>query len=494
VKAEPGSAADPPRAGSPAPGEAAHPGGQPWAPWLLVGAVAAAWANALGGSFQFDDWNVIVHEPRVASLSAWWDSMPGIRPLLKLTYAANQASGLDVAGFHAVNVAVHAVNALLAWALLLRVGARASPAGNVATARTAALLGALLFALHPVQTEAVTYASGRSSSLAATFALASALAWMAGRDRSRPWLWAGLSPLLLGLSLLVKETAAVLPLALLLLEAVAGPRPLSWRRAARSVAPHVILLGAAAAAFLSSPTYRRMADRSLRLRDPWPNLLAHLDGLAWLTGQVVRIDRLNADPALPAVTSVTPVIALAAAALVAAAAIGIASLRRRPAIAFGLLWFLLWLPASGWWLPRPETASERQLYLAILGPAWLAGLALATWAGDRVLRRVAVTALVAALGAATVARNRVYADEVSFWEDVAAKAPHSPRAHNNLGFALAARCRIAEAEASFLRALEADPDHFRSAVNLEMLRKGLPLGPQGARCSPSGPPPGPAPP
>ena len=88
---------------------------------VLLAAVAAAWAGSFAGTFQFDDWNVIVNEPRVATLSAWWESMPGIRPLLKLSFAANRQSGFGLAGFHAVNLAIHAAAALLALWLLRRV-------------------------------------------------------------------------------------------------------------------------------------------------------------------------------------------------------------------------------------------------------------------------------------------------------------------------------------------------------------------------------------
>jgi hypothetical protein len=290
------------------------------------------------------------------------------------------------------------------------------------------------------------------------------------------------------LSLGAKETALALPAALLLLEGVAGPRPFSWRRALRGVAPHLAVLAAAAAGFLASPVYRRMAARSLELREPWTNLLTHFQALGWLAGQVVRLDRLNADPALPAVNVLSPSIALAGLGLLAALAAGLALLRPRPAVAFGILWFLVWLPLAGWGLPRADPASERQLYLALLGPAWLVGLALATWvagptaAGQRWLAGAVALALVAALAAATALRNRVYRDEVVFWADVAAKSPHNARAHNNLGVALAGRCRTAEADASFRRALEADPRHFRAAVNLELLSEGKGLGPRAPPC------------
>ena len=58
-------------------------------PAVVVVAVLLAYLNALGAAFQFDDYNVIVNNPSVHSLPAWLDSMPGIRPLLKFSYALN---------------------------------------------------------------------------------------------------------------------------------------------------------------------------------------------------------------------------------------------------------------------------------------------------------------------------------------------------------------------------------------------------------------------
>lgn len=448
----------------------------------VLAAVGAAWATSFAGAFQFDDWNVIVNEPRVASFGAWWGSMPGIRPLLKLSYAANHASGLGLPGFHAVNLAVHAASALLVLALLRRVASRCGATG--ARSGAGPLLGALLFALHPVQAEAVTYVSGRSSSLMGMLALASIVAWLAGRDGRGRWLSSGLSPLLFAAALATKEGAVVLPAALLLLQAIDLRRPFRWREAFASTAPHWAVLGAVAAAFAASPTYRRMLARSAGLRPPGENLPTHVDAVAWLIGQVVRVDRLVADPALPPVGGWSALVVLEAVLLLGATAWAIASVRRRPAMAFGVLWFLVWLPPTGWWLPRPDPANERQLYLSLAGPAWIVGLWLSPWAVAGGVRRAAVAILVVALAGGAAVRSLVYVDEITYWRDVVAKAPHGARAHGNLGHALAARCRIPEAEAELVRALDLAPDYVRAAVNLRLLREGVPLGPDEPRCPP----------
>src|SRR5262245_25491247 len=128
-----------------------------WRFAFLIPAFAAVlvWLPSLGSSFQFDDFNVIVNEPRAHSLSAWWASMPGIRPLLKLSYALNYSISANAFGFRVVNVLIHALNAALSFQILRVLGVRAGFTDPLAA--RAALLAALIFALHPVQTEAVTY-------------------------------------------------------------------------------------------------------------------------------------------------------------------------------------------------------------------------------------------------------------------------------------------------------------------------------------------------
>lgn len=479
------------------------------APWLVAAATVAAFAGAFAGSFQFDDWNVIVRDPRVQSLAAWWRSMPGIRPVLKLTYAANHASGLGLAGFHAVNVAVHAAAAALALILLRRLEARAAaPAGapadgaspGIATPAAgpgpavstrpgvapghAPAVAALLFALHPAQTEAVTYVSGRSASLAGALVLASALAHVAGQDGWRPRVAAWLSPALFALALGVREQAAALPFALLAVAGADGRRPFSLRLALRATASHWLVLAGAAAAAAASPVYRRMAAQSLGLRGPLENLWTHLGALAWLGGQVVRPDRLDADPLIPIRSGPDALALLAAAALAALVAAGAALLRRRPAEGLALLWTAAWLPHTSLLLPRPEPANDRQLYLALLGPAWLLGRALTAPGPGRRVRSGIAVALVAALAAGTAARNRVFAGEETFWRAAVEISPGNPRAWNNLGVALAAACRRDEAEAALRRSAELDVGGFRAAVNLRLLRAGEPLEEGAPSCPP----------
>ena len=406
---------------------------------VLAGAVAAAYANALGAAFQFDDWNVIVNEPKVHGLAAWWSSMPGIRPLLKLSYALNWAVSPSPVGFHLVNVAIHAANACLVHALLAK---RAT--------KPVALVTALIFALHPMQTEAVTYVTGRSVSLSALFAF--------GALATTRWA----SPVLFLGGLMVKETIAVTAVL------------------KRSLLPY---LGLAAIVALLMPTYRHLLHVSLSTRSIGTNLLTQAHGVTYLIGQLVRLDRVNADPRLPVITSWSWPVFSNAVLVLSLIAVGLVTLRKNKAVGFAILWFFLWLLPTNSILPRLDVANDRQLYVALLGPAFLVayGLeALAKRRGNVFPWGVAIVLLLT-LATTTHLRNRIYRDEVTFWDDTAWRSPHNARAFNNLGYALALEGRNDEADIAFSRALELDPAYVKAKINLRLLREGRLLGPGSKR-------------
>jgi hypothetical protein len=444
---------------------------------VLAVLVFAVHLPALGASFQFDDYRVIVRDARVQSLAAWWQSMPGMRAVLKLTFALNHAAGGSVQGFRIVNIALHALNTVLVLVLLWRLSSRRGHDSR--TALVVAVAATVVFALHPVQTEAVTYVSGRSMSLAATFCLLALLAW----DRARMggavgWRWAAAAAALLALG--TKEMAAALPLLLALwawLDTTGDHRCLPAAPAARAwqaARPLLLLCLAVAAGLALLPVYRDLLASSLALRGPLANLLTQTVALPWLAGQFLGLAPLNADPDLRPVTGVTLDTGLRAAAILGVLAAAVALRRRAPAATFAVLWFTAWLLPTHSLLPREDPANDRHLYLALIGPAW--ALADALLRSARLQRPVVFTLLLAALGIAlghaTLERNRVYATEISFWQDVVRHSPHKVRGWNNLGYAYALACRDADAARAFARAMALDPADSRPRINRLLLARG----------------------
>jgi hypothetical protein len=443
------------------------------APALPALAIALVWWPALTATFQFDDWNVIVNNSRVHSLVAWWQSMPGIRPLLKLTYALNASLALEPLGFRLVNVAIHAINATLVWWLLRERGLRAGlPALD---AERAALLAALLFALHPVQTEAVTYISGRSSSLAACFCLLSVYCWVRS-EQSVAWLSACAATFLAAVA--SKETALVLPLAFTLYSA---DRP--HRETLKRLAPIFALALIALIVALSLPTYRYLLGVSLDTRTIGENLLTQSRALVYLAGQLIRVFNGNADPQLPVVSSLDITSAVLCAVWLCIFAAALLNTRKHTVGAFSVLWFLIWLAPTNSLLPRLDVANDRQLYLALIGPAWWLSVRLGALDRSRpALAGGATMLILVTLVSATTLRNRVYDTEVTFWQHTATLNPTSARAANNLGMAYAVECRLDDAATEFKRSVQLDPADFRATINLMLLRQGELPGADTARC------------
>ena len=432
---------------------------------LLAGAVAVVYLNSFQGVFQFDDYNVIVDNGGVHTWGAFLAGLPrGIRPLLKLTYTLNWTSGLGLFGFHLVNVGLHAANAVMLFFLASRIGGRS-------VSRFAALLPALLFAVHPVQTEAVAYISGRSVSLMAFFYLGSLLAYLRGRERGSRFLLYVASPILFLLAAASKEVALTLPFALILCEAARRERD-GGKEALRAQAVHWCVLAALAVLLLAHAGYGRLLEACFDIRGATANLLTQVHGIGYLLSRLVMPHALNIDPDLPVFSGGSPALIPEALLLAALLAAGVFGLIKRSMAGFGILWFFLHLAPTNSFIPRLDVANERQLYLA----SW--GLFLSAAAGADLLREkrgawrvtAAAAVLVIALGMLTVSRNTAYRSEVALWKDTVRKSPWKARAWNNLGYAYQQAGRFPDAEAAYLRALRVDPGDALARGNLRGLK------------------------
>ena len=425
---------------------------------LLVAAAVLAHVPALVAAFQFDDFAVIVDNRAVHSLSAWWASMPGIRPLLKLSYALNHAAWPSSLGFHAVNLAVHATNSVLLWRLLQawlpRLGAPV----------TAAAIGALLFALHPATTEAVTYASGRSIALAATFMLG---AWLAharvealGRRLSLA------SPVLFALAIAVRETSIIVP-AVIVAFAACTPNP-DWRGLAARLSGHALVLAGALACFLALPGYQRFFATSLATRELGEQLALQVYAHAYLITHPLLTLRTNIDPAVQVADHPWEATAALALVLSMIVAVAVAVRRRWPWFAFGIFWYVLLVAPANSLLPRLDAANDRHLYLALAGPAWMVVVALLRMPARR-WRLPALVTLAIVLGAATLLRAFDYRSEATLWRASLGADPANARAWTNLGYALRRSGDLERARDAYACALAFEPDFAQAVLNLDAI-------------------------
>ena len=429
----------------------------------LCAVVLLAYANALSASFQFDDFNVIVGNPRAHDLGFWWRELPSIRPLLKLSYVCNWMLSQRAWGFHAVNIGIHVANTLLVWTWAMICLRQLQTARDIPRWAPAAV--ALLFALHPATTEAVTYISGRSLSLMSCFYLGSWLAYVTGRERSRPALSLLLSPVLFALALAVRETAVTLPVAILLL---AWCRGKSLRGEVIALRGHWLVLALALVTAAAMPAYRTFFSWSLGTRDGVAQLTGQLQAHSYLFVHTLLGLRTNIDPDLAVPTTLSGSLVASAIGLTLLVASALGARRRWPWLSFGLLWYLLQLAPSNSLLPRFDLANDRHLYLALPGMALIL-VALALRMASRRLAVALVLAVVVCLGLVTQRRNQDYRTELTLWQATVRASPGKARPWTNLGYARQLAGDRVGARQAYVCALALDSRNLQAITNLAVL-------------------------
>ena len=434
-----------------------------WFPLIVCAVTLVVYANALRAGFVWDDVNIIVGNPLIKSLA----QLPSLltspllpateyyRPVQGVTFLVDyHLFGATPAGFHLTSVAIHAAVGVLFYL----VGAR------LLGEPLAALFAALLFVVHPVHTEAVTYLSGRSDPLAALFLLAS-LWWFLQPGRVVLSLAAFL------LALLSRETTmGLLPLFVLVDVVDARRRGESlrgtWgRRIARRYLPYVALVALYVATRWLLLTPEAITTETAALSLP-TRLLTMTKVVVQYVAVLLfpwdlhmeRVVPPAASPLDPAVLGATALIGLVAAALV----------RWRRSLwplAFGFAWFALALLPVANVVPLATFMAEHWLYVPSLGLFLAAGWVLARLAA-RAGRPAAITlctVLLVALGARTAVRNLDWQDERSIYESTLRLAPESARVHTNLGRVYWLAHDTERATTEFMRAIELRPNHWQTA-------------------------------
>jgi protein O-mannosyl-transferase len=443
---------------------------------LLTVAVGLAYANSLRGVFVFDDLYAIVENPTIRELARLDRELflPGAeagtvggRPVANLTLALNHAvSGTAPWSYHIFNGLVHLGATLALWDVLRRTLVRpALPfrlrenAGELATAI------ALLWALHPLQTESVTYVIQRVESLMGFFFLLTLALSIRILD-SPPavgWRWAAAGACLLGMG--TKEVMAAAPLVVLLYDRtfVSG----SWREAWRR---HASLHGSLMSTWLflvllvMGAEGRGGSAGFATAVSPWHYALTQAGAIPHYLRLVFWPFPLVFDHGTAVVSSVSEIWprSLALGGLLAGT---VWALVRRPALGFPAACFFAILAPSSSIVPvATQTIAEHRMYLPVAAVLTLAVLALHAALGRRALVAVAVVAV--ALGGFTVERNRDYHSEIALWQHTALHRPANPRAHINLGVALFEAGRPAEAVAHYERALALQPGVVATHLNL----------------------------
>lgn len=420
---------------------------------VLLAVGAAAYANSLWTPmFHYDCVESILENPHIRTLwplsealsLAMWDEAATVsaRPLLSLSFALNYAvHGLDVFGYHAVNVGLHILNAWLVFGIVRRLVARRYKAGH--WARGLPLPVALLWVVHPINTQAVTYVAQRAELLLGLLFLASLYAAIRYFDakeashggRVRCWLALAVFSSLLGV--VAKESIVALPLVVLAYDRVFVSPTLAAAMRAHGKLYAGLLLSWVALAF-SVAAMSASIERNVAAFGPPRYLISqpavilrYVRLLLWPTGLVWDYAWMPASGILDTLVSFSVVAVCGMAGLWLAV--------RRHAVGFALVAAFLTLAPTSSFMPTLDLIAEHRMYLPSIACLSLGVAAVGyglRFLRDRPLRRAVASAVATAVSAAflllTVRRNEDYRSAVVFWEDNVAKQPESVSAKRAL--------------------------------------------------------------
>jgi len=457
----------------------AKPATGPSSRWAVVGAlvlvaaaVLTAYHNGLSGPFIFDDPSSIVANPTIRQLWPPWTALspPNVsitaqgRPVLNFSLALNYAvSGTEVWSYHALNLAIHLLAAFTLFGLVRRtllrgLGISRVPEHDAASRSTLlALAVALLWAVHPLQTESVSYVIQRAESLMGLFYLLTLYCFVRGAEAGRNggWFTLAIASCLLGMA--TKEVMATAPLLVLLYDRtfVSGRFRDAWRRhrwlhlglAGTWLLLAVLVIGGGGnrggsvglgvgIAWWAYPLTQVEAIARYLCLSVWPHPLVFEYGAYWVTGAAGLLPW-----ALP---------------VAAALAVTVVGLRRWPALGFLGCWFFLILAPTSLAPGTTQMIVEHRMYLPLA--AIVTGVVLGVNAWIPRLSVIAFAVLGTVLVFLTLQRNEVYRSEVAIWRDTVAHRPENPLAHQMLALALDKSGAPAEAIAHYEEALRLKPN------------------------------------
>ena len=478
---------------------------------LVIVLGALVYSNTFHSPFVFDDIGAIVNDPGDHVIKWTRQYMLRTRVIPYLTFDLNYRFGrLNTVGYHAVNITIHLLSAVVVYWLgyhLSRISFKTSVLkvrGYYATNHwLLGLVMALLFAVHPIQTQAVTYVVQRLAAMTTLFYLLSLLGYVKYRlsTKKRGLLWALFSLLTAVLAMHSKEIAVTIPAAIVMIEVFFFsftvkklirriPKLIPWLLLIFIIpsylSPYSELklimpwLGDSSAVKSVTGFWESSVETDTISRSDY--FFTQLNVVRTYTRLLLLPARQNLDYDYPLSSSLfewKTMLSLAEHLLLLGLAVWLFR-KKRKFISFGILFFYLALSVESSFFPIKDVIFEHRLYLPMFGFVMIAG-GVMQWllelSKDKQFGKVKGTDIVlaglmlllAVLAAATYLRNATWENETTLWTDAAAKSPDKPRPHNNLGLQFIKAGKLNEAIEQFNIAIVLDENYAEARNNIGML-------------------------
>lgn len=494
--------------------------------FTIVVVALLAYSNTLHVPFLFDDEGSIQLNTAVHGLTNFfnggYDNLPN-RVVGYLTFAINYHFGeLNVVGYHVVNLLIHIINSLLIY-FLVRATFRTPQIRNSFSEphiSIFALVVALLFVSHPVQTQAVTYIVQRLTSLSTLFylvAVISYIQWRFARVDSATFLkgvaspWFALSLVSTVLAMKTKEIAFTIPVIILLYECSFFGWP--SRKLLTQMSPLLVTIAIIPYTVYSTispliqPGGSLLSDaynpaNNMALMTRWEYLNTQFSVIITYLRLLILPINQNLDYDYPVNHSLfepKTFISLLFLLLILMLAIYL-FFKSKPSngndgeesfisfstsplyrlASFGIFWFFITLSIESSIITIQDVIFEHRIYLPSFG-FFLTAVSFGALALARLKRNIhdinnkaatlIVGLLVVILSGATYARNNVWQSWISIWSDAVSKSPNKPRPHNVLGIGYFYELRLDEAMREYREAARLKPDYVEAYYNMGLIYK-----------------------
>jgi len=447
--------------------------------WLLIVlAGLLVYGQTFHFGFVFDDSAFVVTNVYIRNFShihGIWHFFPMTRLVGMYSFAFNYfLNGLAPQGYHIFNFIVHILNVTLVWALAHLIFKITKPLPSEdPLVHELPFIIAVLFLVHPCQTQAVTYISQRFESMATMFYLGTMYCYLRARvstGRMCQMILFGLAGFLSIVGILTKEVVATVPVMMLASEWILFPKN-DHRKAS------IILVAAGVLLYMLFSKWVYMDLRSFlqpvssqshdgEILTPARYFLTQMRVFLTFLRLLVLPIHQNLDYDYPASTGLLhPPLTLVGLGVMGSMIFGAIKLRQKfPLIAFGLAWMLITFSIN--LAPRSNVIFEHKLYLIAFG-FFLAGVAsLARFIRMRKIVLGILWGTIGILAMVSFGRNQVWRNDIVLWEDVVQKSPHKARPYNNRGLGFYAQGRFIQAIADYQKAIAINPEYANAYDNL----------------------------
>lgn len=451
---------------------------------LTVFLVFFIYSSNLAGPFVFDDGRNIRDNTAIRLIDFSWPELKKAatksplpnRPLAYVSFAVNYYfNGYRTVGFRLVNITIHMLTGIFLYLFLKTTFGLPTLQPRFGSCRWLPYVAVLIWLVHPLHTQSVTYIVQRMNSMAAMFYILSMLCYARARLTQIPtfkWLLAGTCLMSGILALATKETAATLPVFILVYEwFFFQDLSREWlkRHLPVTAGALILLIGIAFIYLGGHPLDKILARYELRDFTPAQRILTEFRVvILYLTLLLFpHPKRLNLDYDFPLSNSlvdpVTTLLALLAITGMVAGALWL--VKKDRLMSFCLLWYCgnLVIESS---IIGLEIVFEHRTYMPSMMMIPAAVILVGRYLRSDILKVAAICSITLVLAAWTYERNAIWRNPVSLWQDAVAKSPHKVRPHNNLGNALKHQGKYEEAIAHFNRALELNPGYAKAHNNL----------------------------